>query len=442
MSLYSGVILLTELMMLTLTVHVFHYSGFTREEKKWYLMTFLSIMICTAAEYVAITFDARGPALVLPMTVMTVFQFSLTPMLPVFFAGALGLHREARILGRVFALNALVEIAAAPFGWIFYFDETGKYFRAQYYFIYEGFYIFSLLFLIVALVIVGRRFKRRDQFTIVMVLIIMVAAIIPLIFFKIYTDYLGIALCACLCYVYYNDLIQEDIQAELLDKQKKISSMQAHIISGLANLIENRDLETGEHVARTSSYVRILAEEARGDGVYAERLDENFINMMYTLAPMHDIGKIVVSDSILKKPGKLTAEEFAQMQRHASEGGKIVHEILEGVTDAAYISFAADIASCHHERWDGRGYPAGLAGEAIPLSARIMAIADVYDALISERCYKTAMSPEQAFGIIEAEAGTHFDPALTAVFLRHRERFLPGAAEAPADPAPALRRAR
>ena len=199
--------------------------------------------------------------------------------------------------------------------------------------------------------------------------------------------------------------------------------MQAHTISGMANLIESRDLETGEHVTRTSQYARTLAECARRDGVYADALDDRFISTLYMLAPMHDIGKIVVPDRILKKPGKLTEEEFEQIKRHASEGGRVVREVLSGVTDEEYVALASDIAAYHHERWDGTGYPTGLKGEAIPLCARIMAFADMYDALISERCYKKAMSKENAFEIIRQEAGTHFDPKLAEVFLHHREAF-------------------
>ena len=199
--------------------------------------------------------------------------------------------------------------------------------------------------------------------------------------------------------------------------------MQTHMISGLANLIENRDLDTGEHIFRTSAYVRLLAECAREDGVYADVIDDKFISMLETLAPMHDIGKIVVPDSILRKPARLTYEEFEIMKTHAAVGGKVVKEVLSGITDEDYLSFAADIATYHHERWDGTGYPEKLKGEDIPLSARIMAIADVFDALISERCYKKAMPPKEAFGIIEEEAGTHFDPLLAKVFLDHKERF-------------------
>ena len=175
--------------------------------------------------------------------------------------------------------------------------------------------------------------------------------------------------------------------------------MQTHMISGLSSLIENRDTETGEHVARTSRYVRTLAENAVKDGVYSDIIDEHYIELLYSLAPLHDVGKIVVSDKILKKPGKLTPEEFDEMKKHAAAGGKVVRQILEGITDEEYTAFASDIATYHHEKWNGSGYPDHLSGENIPLSARIMAIADVYDALISERCYKKAMPREKAVNI-------------------------------------------
>ena len=148
--------------------------------------------------------------------------------------------------------------------------------------------------------------------------------------------------------------------------------------------------------------------------------------MMYRVAPLHDVGKIVVPDYILKKPGRLTPEEFEQMKRHASEGGRVVREVLNGVADEEYLSFASDVAACHHEKWNGKGYPNGLSGEDIPLPARIMAIADVYDALTSKRCYKEAMPPEKAFEIIREDAGTHFDPFLAEVFINHRNDFMDG----------------
>lgn len=423
MSFYAGAILLTELLMVAMTYHVANYPGFTRVEKRWYLFAFITVFFCAGAEFVAKQFDACGPSFALPLTILTVVQFSLSPMLPVFFGGALGLYRPATVVGTVFSLHALAEIISAPFGWIFYFDEAGKYIRGPYYIIYEIAYLFSLVFLIVSMIVVSRRFKRRDLPTIIMVFVLMAAAILPLLLFKVYTDYIGIGLCAVLCYIYYNDLIQEDTQQKTVANQEKMFQMQEHTISAMSRLIESRDTERGEHVSRVGDYVGALAEHARRDGVYADQLDDGFIAKMRMMAPMHDIGKIVVSDRILTKPGKLTQEEFECVKRHAAEGGRVVREVMSGVAEEDYVSLASDIATYHHERWDGAGYPAGLAGEGIPLSARIMAIADVFDALISERCYKQAVSKAQAFEIIRQESGTQFDPQLAAVFWNHREDF-------------------
>ena len=226
-----------------------------------------------------------------------------------FFSGALGLHKQAKKAARIFALNALVEIAAAPFGLIFYFNDEG-YFRGEFFFIYEVCYFLALVYLIVSLVAVGKRFRHRDSRTIAMVVVLLMAGIVPMTFFKIQIAYISIGLCAILCYIYYNDLVQADIKEELIVNQEKMSRMQEHTISGLASLIESRDTDTGGHISRTSLYVKEIAENARQEGVYADRIDDRFISLLYTLAPMHDVGKIVVPDKILKKPGRLTPEEF------------------------------------------------------------------------------------------------------------------------------------
>ena len=421
MTFYSNTIILTELFMLAMTLHVLHYSGFTKAQKTWYLLTFGAIMLCAGAEF-CVHCGYYKPSYALPLTVVTVIQFSTAPILGILFSGALGLHRQTWIATVYFALNLLVEVLAAPFGLIFYFNADG-YFRGDYFVIYEASYFCSLIYLIVNLFIAGKRFRHRDTWTIAMVMVVLAAGILPMTVFRLNITYIAIAICASLCYIYYNDLVQEDIQEDLIANQKQMSAMQEHIISGLANLIENRDTDTGGHISRTSNYVKTLAENARKDGVYADALDEHFITMLYTLAPMHDIGKIIIPDRILKKPGKLTEEEFEQMKKHASAGGTVVREVLSGITDEEYLSFAADIATYHHERWDGTGYPEGLKGEQIPLPARIMAIADVFDALISERCYKKPLPPEEAFQIIREESGSHFDPKLAQVFLDHRDEL-------------------
>ena len=422
MTFYSAGILLTEIFMIAMTVHVSIYNGFSKEQKVWYLLTFVSVMVCSGAEF-AVHCGHYDPRFAGILTVLTVIQFSTAPLLGLFFSGALGVHKNKWFTVVFYALNLIIETVAAPLKLVFYFDQTG-YHRGDWFLIYEIFFGFSVLYLLFSMIIAGKRFRHRDVPTIVMVLVVVISGIIPMAVFKVNITYLALAMGASLCYIYYNDLVQQDIQAELVANQKKVTDMQIHVISGLANLIESRDFDTGEHIFRTSSYVRIISEEARKDGVYSDVINENFISHMTTIAPLHDIGKIVVPDQILKKPGRLTPEEFEVMKKHASEGGNVVREILNGVSDEDYLNFASDVATYHHERWDGTGYPKGLKGEEIPLSARVMAIADVFDALISERCYKKPVPPEEAFRIIESESGSHFDPNLVRVFLAHKEDFL------------------
>jgi len=220
------------------------------------------------------------------------------------------------------------------------------------------------------------------------------------------------------------DTIREELEAELVIKNKSIQEhnenlikLQDGIIISIANLIEDRDLETGEHVKRTSYYVELLARRAKAEGLYKDVLTDEYIERLTKAAPLHDIGKISVSDSILLKPGKLTKEEFEMMKRHALDGGSIIRQVFGGLEDEEYVSMAADVATAHHEKWDGSGYCQGLAGEDIPLCARIMAIADVFDALISKRCYKEAFPLDKAFGIIDESSGNHFDPELAKVFI-------------------------
>ena len=208
---------------------------------------------------------------------------------------------------------------------------------------------------------------------------------------------------------------------ELKEQNQKVYDLQNHMINSLASLVENRDSDTGEHIQRTSAYVELISRRAFEKKIYDDEIDEDFIDQIKRAAPMHDIGKIVIDDSILKKPGRLTEEEFSQMKTHTTEGQRIVKEIMSVASDREYVKIASDIAAYHHERWDGTGYPSGLKAEQIPVCARIMAIADVYDALVSKRCYKQAMSAEQAFSIIAEESGTHFDPVLAELFLSMKD---------------------
>ena len=192
----------------------------------------------------------------------------------------------------------------------------------------------------------------------------------------------------------------------------------------LASLAESRDPETGEHLERMRSYCHILAEELRNNSPYAEWIDDKFIQDLYRSSPLHDIGKVGIPDCILLKPGSLTDEEFGIMKQHSLIGAEALGKTIRTVTSTGFLEMAADIARCHHERFDGTGYPDGLKGKEIPLSARIVALADVYDALTSSRIYKPAFRPEIAYMMVCQERGKQFDPVIVDAFIARYDDFL------------------
>ncbi len=212
----------------------------------------------------------------------------------------------------------------------------------------------------------------------------------------------------------YNSQLEE----EVLKKTEHIYKMHNQLVLGMATMVEGRDNSTGGHIKRTSMGVGFIVDEMKKDNYPG--LDEEFYQNVVRAAPMHDLGKIVVDDAILRKPGKFTPLEFEIMKTHASEGARIVEEILKGTDDKEFMNIAVNVAHYHHERWDGSGYPCGLKGNEIPLEARIMAIADVYDALVSKRVYKEKMSFEEANKIILDGMGKHFDKSLEPYYLKAR----------------------
>ena len=199
---------------------------------------------------------------------------------------------------------------------------------------------------------------------------------------------------------------------------EQIDEMQESLLIGLADVIEFRDAGTGNHVKHSRLYVELIAYELKRRGVYADILTDDYIKHAVKAAPLHDIGKIHVPDHILRKPGKLTDEEFREIKTHTVHGAEIVEKTLRNIADDAYIDIIHDIVLYHHERWDGTGYPTGAAGEDIPLCARIMAIADVFDALFEERVYKKGIKPIAAtMAILQDGRGTQFDPQILDVFM-------------------------
>ena len=226
----------------------------------------------------------------------------------------------------------------------------------------------------------------------------------------------------------YND----QLSAEVAEKTENIVAMHNRLILGMATMVESRDNSTGGHIRRTSDVIRILIDEIRKDSsdkknmlllFGREGLTDKFCDDVIRAAPMHDLGKIAVDDAVLRKPGKFTPEEYEKMKSHAAEGARIVNAILEGTEDTSFHKVAVNVAHYHHERWDGSGYPEKLKGEEIPIEARIMAIADVYDALVSKRVYKDKFSFEDADKIMMESFGKHFDKRLEKYYVAAKPRL-------------------
>ena len=214
----------------------------------------------------------------------------------------------------------------------------------------------------------------------------------------------------------------EDMVNTLEDVERQaeiISKLQNGLILVLADMVESRDKCTGDHVRKTAAYTDIIMRELKKEGIYTDQLTDEFMNDVVNSAPLHDIGKIQVSDTILNKPGKLTDDEFEIMKTHTTAGAEVIRHAMNTVSEenSGYLKEAMNLAHYHHEKWNGTGYPCGLKGEAIPLSARIMAVADVFDALVSKRSYKDGFPFEKAMSIIREGSGTHFDPKIAQAFI-------------------------
>jgi len=207
------------------------------------------------------------------------------------------------------------------------------------------------------------------------------------------------------------------------ERTSQLNRMQNSIISVLADMVENRDKGTGGHIERTSIYIKILIDAMLERGVYADEIKKWDVDRIISSARMHDLGKISITDMIMNKPDKLTNEEYEIMKTHALEGERIIDEIMLRTGEGEFLRNARLFAGCHHERWDGKGYPRGLKGEEIPLQGRIMAIVDVYDALVSERPYKKAFPEDEAIKIIMENAGTHYDPKIAETFYEVKDQF-------------------
>ncbi len=224
-----------------------------------------------------------------------------------------------------------------------------------------------------------------------------------------------------------NDFLKDKsafLESEIKKRSKELAAIQDVTILSMASLAETRDNETGNHILRTKFYIKALAEHLKTHPRFKHFLTDHTINMLHKSAPLHDIGKVGIPDSILLKAGRLTPEEFEIMKTHTTLGRDAIAKAETHLgMKVDFLKFAKEIAYCHQEKWDGSGYPEGLSGDNIPISARLMALADVYDALISRRVYKEGMPHEQAIQIIAEGRGIHFDPDITDAFLEITECF-------------------
>ena len=209
------------------------------------------------------------------------------------------------------------------------------------------------------------------------------------------------------------------LEQEVSRRARDVIAIKDVTVKSMASLAETRDIDTGHHIRRTQCFVKILAERLRQENGYAEVLTPEFIALLFRLAPLHDIGKVGIPDHILMKPGALTSEEFSIMKTHTTLGASVLEFSEKLLSEPIpFFKHAKELTRSHHERWDGRGYPDGLSGEDIPLSARLMAVADVYDALSARRVYKEPFPPEKTLQIMREGKGTQFDPLITDVFFQ------------------------
>jgi len=218
---------------------------------------------------------------------------------------------------------------------------------------------------------------------------------------------------------YFNDNLQKMVE----EKTQNVLDLQSALLKTIAELVECRDDITGSHIERTQKGLEIMVKEIERSGIYYEETKDLNLNLLLQSCQLHDVGKISISDNILRKPGKLTSEEFDEMKKHTSFGEQIIEKIESLSKESAFLKYAKIFATYHHEKWDGSGYPYGLKENKIPLFGRIMAIADVYDALVSVRPYKNAFPHEQAVQIIKEGSGTQFDPELVKLFIQTAEQF-------------------
>ena len=394
----------------------------SKNAKIWFRHVIAAVTICVIASCIGGWLNEH-PKPPIYNTVVTLIEYSVAPFISVFICGAYGMKHLRAAIG-LMSVNVVFQLAAAPFGLVFQITPEGAYTRGDFYIVYLAFVAISAVLAIFAAIEFSRKFESDDLMTLVVIVaLVAVGCIAQWVNPGLKTAYVCVSLAALLFYIYSDDLIQRSLVEQTRGQIEAAAKTQRQIVIGLAEVIEARDENTGHHISRTVDYVEVLARAAKEEEYCPDVLDDDYIEAMLLCAYLHDVGKISIPDEILNKPGKLTDEEFEIIKTHTIQGGRIIEAIMGGVADPDYYECGREIATFHHEKWDGTGYPAGLSGDSIPLCARIMAVADVYDALTTQRPYKAAMPPEAALDIIRDGAGTHFDPELARMFIENEDEI-------------------
>ncbi len=422
---------------------VFRYSV-SNNVKKWFKNMVLVNVLMAATDIFTLLFE--GPDnpinfIILPVSMFLFYGLAFAVFITsgieiMYFVDKPKFRKKYLRMLMIATCVFAVMLISTPFtGLLYSIDENNIYTRGDYFFLSIIIEIVLYIDLIIYISVNKKELNKKDFTTIILFIIFpQIMQIIQLASYGVSLINTGYTMAFLIMFIEsYHDLEENLNQAgnkiyaknaELERSRQRIIEMQNHTIESLSNLVESRDESTGKHVRRTISYVEVLSSQLMQNGYFTDILTPGYILLLKRAAPMHDIGKIVISDTILKKPGRLTPEEYEQVKCHTTEGNKIIHEILDEHENPDYIKVTADIATYHHERWDGDGYPEKLKGDDIPLCARIMAIADVFDALVSPRVYKSPMPYDEVFQLMSTNSGSQFDPIILAEFLKIKSKFI------------------
>ena len=387
--------------MVTMVIHVNNSVIFSDSKKRWFTSVFILAAICAISECAGTYLSAHNTGRGLHY-VLTFLEFNLLPFISVCMSFACEIRKPAKIIGTMAVAHIIIETVMLLFGGIFYITPDGIYHRGSFYFIYVIMYLISYLYTLIIVILINRGYKSRDIGTVILIVVTVFAGLIPsIIDGSIRTAYLCVTILILLEYMYFEGLYEQDMQKKISDHNE---DMNRELIKTLSYTLEAKDVYTKGHSMRVAEYTKILASNMG--------FDEETIEKLHFAATLHDIGKIGIPDTVLNKPGRLTDREFNIIKMHTTIGADILKNIDT-------IKYASIIARHHHERYDGKGYPDGLSGEDIPLEARIVAVADTYDAMTSKRVYRRKTLPDD---VIREEfsknKGKQFDPEMVDLFLK------------------------